>query len=448
MGKSIVLSAKKAPAAFFEAILQGESWQNRMEKHPAVHFSTKTGWINDPNGLIFREGVYHLYYQYNPMNVSWNNMTWGHAESRDLIHWQEKDAVLFPDEQGVMFSGSAILNTKGKMNLPEDAIIYYYTTAGGISDWNEGKQFVQSIAWSTDGGRTLEKREEVCIPTIHMENRDPKVFYHEESKSFVMTLWLKDADYGIFRSQDMEHWEMCQQLTFPFTWECPDLFQLTTPEGESCWFFWTAGGSCFAGDFDGYTFTPHGAEQKAYITKRSYAAQTWSNTGDRVISVPWLRLENDGRNFTGAYGIPVEFSVKKTDKGYVLLQNPVSELFANSNLITDLEDGTDKDAKGVRVEEALAAKVRLKGRSKKICRWNINDTSVSYDPESGILQVEEEQFLVKKHSENILFLVDDIILEIFFDDGEKAGAFQLKGRDVSFFTDHDDFDNIELYRIR
>lgn len=446
-GKTLVLSAG-VPEAFFESVFQGDSWRNRMEKHPAVHYAPETGWVNDPNGLVYRDGVYHLYYQYNPMNVGWNNMTWGHAESSDLIHWQEKDAVLFPDDKGVMFSGSAILNTKGKMNLPEDAIIYYYTTAGGISDWTEGKQFIQSIAWSTDGGKTLQKREEVCIPTMYMENRDPKVFYHEETEAFIMTLWLKDADYGIFRSTDLEHWDLFQKLTFPFTWECPDLFRLTTAEGESCWFFWTAGGSCFAGDFDGYQFTPHGQEQKAYISKRSYAAQTWSNTGDRVISIPWLRLDNDGRNFTGAYGIPVEFSVKKTDNGFVLLQNPVEELFRNSCRITEFKEDADKGTKGVQLEEALAVKTCLKSERKKVFRWMVNSTAVSYEPDSGLLCVGEEEFHIKQHCETILFLVDDMIMELFFDDGDCAGAFQLKDRNVSFYMDRNDFKNTEFFRIR
>ena len=120
--------------------------------------------MNDPNGLVYAEGVYHLYFQHNPFDVQWENMSWGHAVSRDLLHWEQKDDVLFPDETGTMFSGSGIVNDRKMLGLPEDALVFFYTAAGNNNKWSAGKQFTQRIAYSTDGGgRHSIKLTKVCF---------------------------------------------------------------------------------------------------------------------------------------------------------------------------------------------------------------------------------------------------------------------------------------------
>lgn len=446
-GKELEIIAE-APESFFLAIAQGEDRELTAgrERHPKIHFSAETGWINDPNGLIYADGIYHLYYQYNPFHIKWNNMCWGHATSKDLLHWKTEKQVLWPDENGTMFSGCAIANRRGKLDIPETAILYFYTAAGGITDWSKDKEFTQRIVWSTDGGFTLNKIEAPCLDTIYHENRDPSVFWHEESESYIMTLWLKDADYAIFRSSDLEHWEMSQELTLPDTWECPDLFQLKTADGEECWFFWTAGGNYFPGSFDGYTFTPHGQRRQAYLSKLPYAAQIWSETEGRTISVPWLRLENDDRNFTGAMGIPVEFTAKKTEEGFVIAQKPVRELFeaykpveikysdacsngADIDRLIELHSLDDVLVLSVDLtpDESEESGNNMNADSNLNTQWNwkIHNTDVSYNSTTGKLTVDTEEYSVVKGCKEILFLVDDTILEVFLDDGVCAGAFQL-----------------------
>ena len=192
---------------------QGEAF-----RRPSIHFTPQTGWMNDPNGLVYAEGVYHLYFQHNPFDVQWENMSWGHAVSRDLLHWEQKDDVLFPDETGTMFSGSGIVNDRKMLGLPEDALVFFYTAAGNINKWSAGKQFTQRIAYSTDGGETLHKIDKGVLPTVCKENRDPKVFWHEKSGAYIMTLWLEENDFGIFRSTDLLKGEQTDRLTFKEAW--------------------------------------------------------------------------------------------------------------------------------------------------------------------------------------------------------------------------------------
>ena len=156
------------------------------EERPCYHVTGGSGWINDPNGLIYSEGKYHLYFQHNPVDVNWGNMSWGHAESTDLLHWVQKEDVMFPDENGTMFSGCAILNERGLLGLPKDTPVFFYTVAGSASEWSKGKKFVQRIAYSTDQGETLTKIEENVLEHIEADNRDPKVYWHEEKQLYYM----------------------------------------------------------------------------------------------------------------------------------------------------------------------------------------------------------------------------------------------------------------------
>ncbi len=430
-GRKLLLSGD-FPRAFEEAILLSEKRQGEGGERPVIHFTADTGWTNDPNGLICANGVYHLYFQYNPFNTSWNNMSWGHAVSGDLLHWRQEETVLFPDGSGTMFSGCAIPNERGLLGLPKEALLFFYTAAGGTNEWSRGEEFTQKIAYSLDGGRTLSKMEKPCLPTVCRENRDPKVYWHEESQAYVMALWLEENDFGIFRSRDLAHWEQSDRLTLEGAWECPDLLRLSGGNGESCWFFWAADGFCFPGEFDGYRFRPYGGRQQAYVNKIPYAAQTYCGVADRVISVPWLRMENDGRAFTGTYGIPVELGCKRTEEGYVLTQRPVRELFEQRK---KAEAGAvlHRDGKIVcRPGEgkALVFEMRAADAWAEAYVWDINGSRVCYDPGTGRLAVDGEECQVGRRYGEMTFLVDDRILEIFFDGGVCLGTFILRERQV------------------
>ena len=304
---------------------------------PALHYTPPYGWLNDPNGLICVDGVYHLFHQHNPVGTMWGNMSWGHAVSRDLVHYEWAGEALLPDEHGVMYSGCAIRGSAvreggpggkensargrdgsvsgaaGAFGLPEDAILFFYTTCNDRTRLGMGAPDEQRLAWSADGGRTLQKFDDWCIPMMDRGNRDPKVFRHEESGAWIMTLYLADARFAILRSEDLEHWILTQTLDEPPMWECPDL----VPLGEK-WAFLSADGYYYIGSFDGYTFTKETTMQTLYGGEKPwlpYAAQSWTDAGGRVLATAWLRIPNRGGVYTGAMSLPREFTLGTASAG-------------------------------------------------------------------------------------------------------------------------------------
>jgi len=283
---------------------------------PMLHFTSGFGWINDPNGLFFRDGTYHMYYQHNPYDTKWGNMHWGHAVSNDLIHWKQQKTVLFPDEYGTVFSGSALPDKDNSTGHGWNTILYYYTAAGGTNQWSRSRKFTQRLAFSTDGGATLHKDPDFELEAFDRENRDPKVFYHVKTRAYIMVLFFDGNDFGIFRSTDLDKWELTQRLTLKGGWECPDLVELPV-EGsdQTYWIFWTADGFYYPGTFDGSRFIPSGERKNAYIGAVPYAAQTFSGVAGRVISVSWLRISPPGKPYAGIMSVPSVLSFADTDSG-------------------------------------------------------------------------------------------------------------------------------------
>ncbi len=450
-GRTIRVEAEMTEA-FADAIVTGDRREEGEpeQKKPHIHFTACNGWTNDPNGLIYDNGVYHLYFQYNPFNIEWNNMTWGHAVSEDLLHWKQLDSVMFPDESGAVYSGCAIVNERALLGLPKDAYLFYYTAAGGIDDWSGHLEFTQKLAYSLDKGETLVKVPEPVVPTIYRDSRDPKVYWHEESKGYIMLLWLKGNDFGILRSEDLKNWELTDEVTLPDGWECPDLLRLTAEDGETCWFFWSADGFYYKGEFDGYHFRPDGTRQQAYLNGLPYAAQTYSGVWDRVISIPWLRFKNDGRTFTGSYGIPVELTCQRTPDGFIIVQKPVRELMRSARRITD---DLRPDGDGVITHEiegggkALAIRIKMIDEVSAFLRWKINGSWIQYSPEDGRFAVDADAFHVDHGQRELLFLIDDRILEVFFNGGVQMGTFELRNPDISVEMAVSDVQEYDIYEI-
>lgn len=440
------------PEAFAEAIKTGNDWIGNAsdEKRPVIHFAADTGWTNDPNGLIYDNGIYHFYFQYNPFDTKWNNMSWGHAVSTDLLHWTQVDSVMFPDESGTIYSGCAIKNDRELLDLPKDALLFFYTAAGGNDDWSRGLEFTQKIAYSLDQGKTLKKIDEPCVPVIYRDSRDPKVYWHEPSKGYVMVLWLRANEFGVLRSEDLKNWEITDQFSLQDAWECPDLFELKTPEGESCWFFWSADGYYFEGEFDGYHFKTDGKKRRAYLNELPYAAQTYSGVNDRVISIPWLRLKNDGRSFTGTYGIPVELSCKKVNNRFIIMQKPVRELMENiSSIMKDLQPDEDGVVSyhSKECSNALVVRIKVKEDLSEILSFHINGCQIQYRAEAGRFVVDDIAYHVKPNQRDLLFVVDDRILEVFFEEEGQLGTFELCSADVSLELSEDAVDSYEAFEI-
>ncbi len=306
--------------------------KGRGNEYPIIHFAPKFGWLNDPNGLVYHDGIYELYYQSNPDGIEWDNMTWGHARSRDLMHWDELEPVLFPDENGMMFSGCGLRNDRGELGLSKEALLFPYTAAKFDKEKNT-PHFTIRLAYSEDGGDTLIKKDGTIMTEVGPDNRDPKVFWHEESGAYVLVIWLEGNDFGIYRSSDMEFFELSERYTMPDGFECPDLFELPVYDEknevtEKKWVFWSADGSYVVGDFDGFHFSEVTEKQRAYWdTRMPYAAQTWS--GDpkgRVIQAAWLRTKCINKQTTSSVSLPRELSLVKDNKGYVLKQSLPKEI--------------------------------------------------------------------------------------------------------------------------
>ena len=450
LGKKLVMSGDFADA-FFGAVRFGE-WEQKAPawRRPQVHAAANTGWTNDPNGMYYDGETYHLYFQYNPLNVVWQNMSWGHFTSRDLLHWQQHPAVLFPDETGTMFSGCAIRNTHGLLGLDKDAVIYFYTAAGDSNHWSRGKNFVQMIAVSTDGGRTLQKTGRVCVPFLAKENRDPKVFFHAPSDAYVMVLFLTDHDFAVLRSKDLENWELTQRLTLPDTWECPDLFCLFNEAGEPCWFFWTADGYYWSGDFDGFTFDIKSEKAEAYMNPLPYAAQTFDGLSGRTVTIPWLRLTNDGRPFTGAYGLPCELGWQQGEAQPLMTLKPVREL--RDHLVC-ISDSRELGRRRLRIEggeenKPVYAEFTGDPDSSNVWSFAVNGSRVSYDPVSGVFNVDGRKHIGRPGCREIALMIDDRILEVWLDGGKAYGAWELQLPGVALETDGRDFAAYRIYEIR
>ena len=231
------------PVPFLQA---DELLPNTEPFQPWIHFAPKSGWMNDVCGACWYQGSYHLYFQHNLFGIQWNNMSWGHAMSSDLLHWQQLEEALLPEADGAAFTGSAVLHKGELPEVPEDALVVYYTCAGNRSVWSRGKKMCQKAAWSEDGIHFQTLGE--ILPNQIFENRDPKV-YRFGQKHWFMVLFLDGHEFGIFVSDNMKDWRQTQSLVIPEAWECPDLVRLRVQStGEEKWLFWTPDGFYLVGE--------------------------------------------------------------------------------------------------------------------------------------------------------------------------------------------------------
>jgi sucrose-6-phosphate hydrolase SacC (GH32 family) len=329
----ITLTDSPSVPPLVEAPLYQEAYR------PQFHFTAARNWLNDPNGLVFYKGEYHLFFQHNPKGVNWGNMTWGHAVSRDLVHWTQRRNALLPDATGTMFSGSAVVdweNTAGLQRGPEKTLVVLYTAAGGTSEESKGKRFTQCLAYSTDAGRTWAKYEHnPVLPHVRGENRDPKIVWHGPSKHWVMALYLDGNTFAFYASPDLKRWEHLQDMNVPGCSECPDFFPMKV-EGEAPgdaagmkWVWTAANAKYLVGEFDGRRFTPETSQPlQVEFGKNYYAVQTYSDAPEgRRIQIGWMR---DGRYprmpFNQQMAFPQELRLRRTTDGLRLLSGPVREI--------------------------------------------------------------------------------------------------------------------------
>ncbi len=292
---------------------------NYQETHrPQLHFSPPSQWMNDPNGMVYYEGEYHLFYQHYPDSTVWGPMHWGHAVSQDLIHWENLPIALYPDSLGYIFSGSAVIdweNTTGFGTKENPAMVAIYTYHDPVGEKNETTDFqTQGIAYSLDKGRTWGKyKENPVLPNPGIRDfRDPKVFWHEDTKNWVMILAAQDQ-VKLYGSKNLKDWVFLSDFGKTYgshggVWECPDLFPLSVEGGEQeKWVMIVSIGSgapnggsgtqYFVGDFDGKTFSPdptYAEKDQAHwldYGTDNYAGVTWSDLPSedgRRIFMGWM----------------------------------------------------------------------------------------------------------------------------------------------------------------
>ena len=350
-GKRVQVAASTATEAGFALVKQsdtipGEENFYKEELRPQFHFSTKTGWINDPNGLIYYKGEYHMYYQHNPVALPWGNMTWGHAVSRDLVHWKEQPKVLFPDAKtGTCFSGAMFIDRRdqlGRKTGEEEVLVAsYLRTEMGLC-----------MAYSNDGGQTFTDFEENPVLT-HVGARidTPRPFWYEPTKRWVAPTYdfftndegEKRRCVGFYSSENLKEWQFESRVEQDGWGDelcgCVDFFQLPV-DGDPLnkkWVMIMIDGSYIVGDFDGHTFYTLAGKpavtddriRSLVIQGNYYATMTWHNVAnDRRVQITWMRKEGlyPGMPFNQQFTAPSELTLHSTVDGPRLRMNLIQEL--------------------------------------------------------------------------------------------------------------------------
>lgn len=431
------------------------------EFRPAYHFTPEYGWMNDPNGMVYYDGEYHLFYQHNPYGNRWQNMHWGHAVSTDLTSWTYLPEALAPDSLGSIFSGSAVIDVNNTAGFGENAMVAIYTSAG--------KEQTQSIAYSTDRGRTFTKYNgNPVIPNPGIPDfRDPKVMWHKETNQWIMSLATKQT-ITFYSSSDLKNWTRLSEFgngigSHSGVWECPDLFPLEY-QGKTKWVLIVSinpGGpnhgsatQYFIGSFNGKDFVADDLPYPLWLDygRDNYAGVTWSNipeADDRKIFIGWMSnwdYANDvpSHNFRNAMTVPRELKLKHNGRHLIVTNTPVAELTKLRGKLTTVSnkqisenvvvDGVLNKSKGI-----FELNMTVKPDQAKMFGFSLSNESgdiISYtfDMNLGSLLVNRKHSgkvdfhynfatipyapINNQDSYKVKLLVDRASSEIFINDGE------------------------------
>lgn len=437
-GKKLTLIAEKVPqksqglelARQSDLMAQEDSVYTESLR-PQFHFTTRTGWINDPNGLVYYKGVWHLFYQHNPFSTNWGNMTWGHATSPDLLHWTEHPVALQPDKLGTIFSGCGLVdwnNTSGfaPADCPEKPLVFLFSYSGG--DARFGNPMTQGLAYSLDGGKTLIKYDmNPVIPHIVGGNRDPKVIWYEPTKSWIMALYMDKEDYALFRSKNLKEWEQFCDIKNLGCTECPDFFPIAVDGNENNvkWVFWGGNGKYLIGSFDGQEFKPETKPLNNKYGGNDYAAMTYSDTPDgRRIQLSWM---SGGRfpemPFNHQFTIPRVLTLRMTPSGDVrLYMEPIEELksLRNDIVFTAQNSPIKEEIISPIKDDLLDAEFLFDLDNAKKLNLSIAGRKIVYDAEKQEISLENinAPLVAKDGKLKLRILVDWTSIEMFAQDGE------------------------------
>jgi len=406
---------------------------------PQFHFTSLKNWNNDPNGLVWYAGEYHMYFQHNPLGVKWGNMTWGHAVSKDLVHWQQMQHAILPfDKEGGIFSGTAVIDHFNQLQKQKDTtktIVAFFTHSKKIS--------YQAAAYSTDKGRTftLVNNGEAIVPNQGFDNgeRDPKVFWYEPNKKWVMVLWVKrGAKEGtteqklgkvlILNSTNLIDWKVVSELNREWVYECMDLVELTIDgnKNKKKWLIYDASFDYEIGDFNGIEFV---SDKKSYLGdlgKNFYAAQSFNNSPDRrAVMIGWMNGGDNvflkgGMPFNQQMSFPTTMELRTTTDGLRLYRWPIKEiesLYSKSYKYENIESNSIfKKLEKIKAE-LIDLSLAFSGDSN--LKLNIRGLDIVYDPILATITFEKTSLHAPKVNGlvKLRILLDRTSLEMFVNDG-------------------------------
>ncbi|MDU1847884.1 MAG: glycoside hydrolase family 32 protein [Niallia nealsonii] len=445
----------------------------KLEKYrPALHFSPRKNWMNDPNGLVFFKNEYHLFYQHNPHGSTWGPMHWGHAVSKDLITWDELEIALHPDENGTIFSGSAVVdwnNTTGFFK-EEPGLVAIFTHH---SEGDHGKQAIQtqSLAYSLDNGRSWIKYDgnPVLAHPSKPDFRDPKVFWHKETKKWIMVL-ATGQTISLYSSANLKEWKFESEFgescgSHEGVWECPDLFELSIENSnDKKWVLIVSIGDnpnydegsrtqYFVGSFDGKKFTSEHEDIKWLdYGKDNYAGVSFSDIPEadgRRIYLGWMsnwRYANQvpTEGWRSQMTLPRELELHEKKGDYYLVQNLVRELDTyfdikeeRKEVIVSEEERTFFEVDDDYLEIILSLKnMNANKYGLTIEHTDSQYTTITIYAKENVLYLSREKSGVVDFSDNfpklqrirlkdsnqlqLRIIIDSSSLELFIDGGEQA----------------------------
>lgn len=346
---SVDIQGLPADAVCWKELKLADSFDmsNKETFRPVYHHTPAYGWMNDPNGMFYKDGVYHLFFQYNPYGSVWGNMHWGHSTSSDLIHWNFEGVSIVPDAWGAIFSGSCVVDHNNTAGFGKDAVIAFYTSAKS-TPWGDVQS--ESMAYSLDNGKTFVKyAENPIITSLEKDFRDPKVFWYAPGKHWVMILAV-GQHMELYSSVNLKDWKKESEFgkmqgAHGGVWECPDLIELPV-EGsrERKWVlicninpggpFGGSAAQYFVGSFDGKTFVNESPVQTKWMDwgKDNYATVTWNNAPDgRCIALGWMsnwQYANNvpTRQYRSANTIARDLTLYKAGGEFYLKSTPSREM--------------------------------------------------------------------------------------------------------------------------
>ncbi|MCZ6794397.1 MAG: glycoside hydrolase family 32 protein [Planctomycetota bacterium] len=382
---------------------------------PQFHFSQVLGWNNDPNGMVYYDGEWHLYFQHNPYGWKWGNMHWGHAVSKDLVHWEQLPIAIYNKRRGDWaFSGGAVVdenNTAGWQTGKEKVIVASWTSTG------RG----ECVAYSNDRGRTFTEYE--GNPVIKHGGRDPKIIWYEPGKHWVLAVYDDSKKDGraiaFYSSGNMKEWKLESKLRGYY--ECPEFFELPVDGDKSNtrWVVFAADAHYAVGKFDGKTFTPEHAGKRRVHYGPYYASQLFNNTPDgRRIQIGWTRIAMPGMPFNQTFSFPHRLTLRTTDDGIRLFAEPVKEiekLRRKSHAIADRNLAAGKPVDLAVSGELFDIRATFEVGSAAALGLDIGGNRITYDVKAKKLNGADLELVDGRVS--IRVLVDRPMLEIIGNGG-------------------------------